>query len=43
MCAFCKDNDIPLYVTLAKLVGTAREQADGCARKLMWITEISGI
>lgn len=26
MCRFCKDNDIPLYVTLAKPVGTAREQ-----------------
>ena len=25
MCQFCKDNDIPLYVTLAKPVGTARE------------------
>ena len=28
MCAFCKDQDIPLYVTLAKPVGTAREQAE---------------
>ena len=27
MCQYCKDNDIPLYVTLAKPVGTAREQA----------------
>ena len=26
MCLFCKENDIPLYVTLAKPVGTAREQ-----------------
>ncbi len=26
MCEYCKDNDIPLYVTLAKPVGTAREQ-----------------
>ena len=26
MCNFCKLNDIPLYVTLAKPVGTAREQ-----------------
>jgi len=26
MCEFCKINDIPLYVTLAKPVGTAREQ-----------------
>ena len=26
MCLFCKDNDIPLYVTLAKPVGNAREQ-----------------
>ena len=29
MCAFCKDNDIPLYVTLAKPVGTARESRLG--------------
>jgi MoaA/NifB/PqqE/SkfB family radical SAM enzyme len=26
MCEYCKDNDIPLYVTLAKPVGSAREQ-----------------
>jgi MoaA/NifB/PqqE/SkfB family radical SAM enzyme len=26
LCAYCKDEDIPLYVTLAKPVGTAREQ-----------------
>jgi MoaA/NifB/PqqE/SkfB family radical SAM enzyme len=26
MCEYCKVNDIPLYVTLAKPVGTAREQ-----------------
>jgi MoaA/NifB/PqqE/SkfB family radical SAM enzyme len=26
MCEYCKDNGIPLYVTLAKPVGTAREQ-----------------
>jgi hypothetical protein len=26
MCSFCKTEDIPLYVTLAKPVGTAREQ-----------------
>jgi len=26
MCEYCKDNDIPLYVTLAKPVGTARDQ-----------------
>ena len=26
MCEYCKDNEIPLYVTLAKPVGTAREQ-----------------
>ncbi|MBT8542177.1 radical SAM protein [Polynucleobacter paneuropaeus] len=26
LCHFCKDEDIPLYVTLAKPVGTAREQ-----------------
>ena len=33
MCVFCKDNDIPLYVTLAKPVGTAREQADWVCQK----------
>ena len=33
MCNFCKDNDIPLYVTLAKPVGTAREQADWVCQK----------
>ena len=33
MCAFCKDNDIPLYVTLAKPVGTAREQAEWVCQK----------
>lgn len=32
MCEYCKDNDIPLYVTLAKPVGTAREQA-------MWVCQ----
>lgn len=26
LCQYCKDEDIPLYVTLAKPVGTAREQ-----------------
>lgn len=26
LCAYCKDEEIPLYVTLAKPVGTAREQ-----------------
>ena len=26
LCAYCKDEDIPLYVTLAKPVGTARDQ-----------------
>ena len=26
LCGFCKTEDIPLYVTLAKPVGTAREQ-----------------
>jgi MoaA/NifB/PqqE/SkfB family radical SAM enzyme len=26
LCTYCKDEDIPLYVTLAKPVGTAREQ-----------------
>jgi MoaA/NifB/PqqE/SkfB family radical SAM enzyme len=26
LCNYCKDKDIPLYVTLAKPVGTAREQ-----------------
>lgn len=26
MCQYCKDEEIPLYVTLAKPVGTAREQ-----------------
>lgn len=26
LCAYCKDEDIPLYVTLAKPVGTARQQ-----------------
>jgi len=34
MCEYCKDNDIPLYVTLAKPVGTAREQATWvCTKK----------
>lgn len=33
MCAYCKDNDIPLYVTLAKPVGTAREQAAWVCQK----------
>jgi len=33
-CQYCKDNDIPLYVTLAKPVGTAREQATWvCTKK----------
>ena len=27
MCVFCKENDIPLYVTLAKPVGNARDHA----------------
>ena len=34
MCEYCKDNDIPLYVTLAKPVGTTREQATWvCTKK----------
>ena len=33
MCAFCKDHDIPLYVTLAKPVGTAREQDEWVCQK----------
>jgi MoaA/NifB/PqqE/SkfB family radical SAM enzyme len=33
MCEYCKDNDIPLYVTLAKPVGTAREQATWVCEK----------
>lgn len=34
MCSFCKVNDIPLYVTLAKPVGTAREQEEWvCTKK----------
>jgi len=34
LCDFCKVNDIPLYVTLAKPVGTAREQDDWvCVKK----------
>ena len=33
MCEYCKDNDIPLYVTLAKPVGTAREQATWVCQK----------
>jgi len=34
MCEYCKDNDIPLYVTLAKPVGTAREQSTWvCTKK----------
>ncbi len=33
MCEYCKDNDIPLYVTLAKPVGTAREQASWVCTK----------
>jgi AdoMet-dependent heme synthase len=36
MCEYCKDNDIPLYVTLAKPVGTAREQAT-------WVCEKSDV
>lgn len=28
LCGYCKDEDIPLYVTLAKPVGTAREHDD---------------
>jgi len=28
LCLFCKESDIPLYVTLAKPVGTAREHDD---------------
>jgi MoaA/NifB/PqqE/SkfB family radical SAM enzyme len=34
MCDFCKQEDIPLYVTLAKPVGTAREQESWiCTKK----------
>lgn len=34
MCNFCKNEDIPLYVTLAKPVGTAREQESWvCTKK----------
>ena len=33
MCNFCKQNEIPLYVTLAKPVGTAREQAEWVCQK----------
>lgn len=33
LCEFCKENDIPLYVTLAKPVGTAREQASWVCTK----------
>ena len=34
LCQFCKLNDIPLYVTLVKPVGTAREQEDWvCTKK----------
>ncbi len=34
LCEYCKVNDIPLYVTLAKPVGTAREQAEWvCVKK----------
>jgi len=34
MCEYCKDNDIPLYVTLAKPVGTARDHAEWvCTKK----------
>ncbi len=34
MCNYCKENDIPLYVTLAKPVGIAREQeAWVCTKK----------
>ncbi len=34
MCSFCKENDIPLYVTLAKPVGTARDQDEWvCTKK----------
>lgn len=33
MCGYCKSNDIPLYVTLAKPVGTAREQATWVCQK----------
>ncbi len=34
MCEYCKVEDIPLYVTLAKPVGTAREQATWvCTKK----------
>lgn len=34
LCNYCKDEDIPLYVTLAKPVGTAREQESWvCVKK----------
>ena len=33
MCSFCKENDIPLYVTLAKPVGTARDQDEWVCTK----------
>ena len=33
MCEYCRDNDIPLYVTLAKPVGTARDQASWVCTK----------
>ena len=33
MCEYCKDNDIPLYVTLAKPVGTAREHSEWVCTK----------
>ena len=35
MCEYCRDNDIPLYVTLAKPVGTARDRRRGFALKEM--------
>ena len=33
MCIFCKENEIPLYVTLAKPVGTARDQDEWVCQK----------
>jgi hypothetical protein len=33
MCEYCKEHDIPLYVTLAKPVGTAREKSSWVCTK----------
>ena len=33
LCSYCKDEDIPLYVTLAKPVGTARSKIPGFVLK----------